>query len=49
MGAMLMVGGVCSLLLPETLNAHLPQTLEDAEQTKLDFFACCVPPQREPV
>ncbi|XP_066250645.1 beta-alanine transporter isoform X2 [Euwallacea similis] len=46
MGALLVIGGACSLLLPETLNEHLPQTLDDAEKTKLDFCACCVPPRR---
>lgn len=37
MGAMLIMGGACSLLLPETLNRHLPETLEDAEQMGLSF------------
>lgn len=46
MGTMLVIGGACSLLLPETLNKHLPQTLEDAEEAGLDFFACCPTPQR---
>ncbi|KAJ8978569.1 hypothetical protein NQ317_012093 [Molorchus minor] len=45
MGVMLVIGGSCSLLLPETLNQHLPQTLQDAEKTGLDCFACCNPPQ----
>lgn len=47
MGALLVVGGMFSLLLPETLNEHLPQTLEDAENTKLDCFVCCVPPTKD--
>ncbi|XP_063925688.1 beta-alanine transporter [Zophobas morio] len=45
MGTMLVMGGACSLLLPETLNQHLPQTLQDAEKAGLDCFACCTPPQ----
>ncbi|RZC37846.1 organic cation transporter protein, partial [Asbolus verrucosus] len=45
MGTMLVMGGACSLLLPETLNQHLPQTQQDAEKAGLDCFACCTPPQ----
>lgn len=41
MGIMLMFGGLCSLLLPETLKQHLPQTLEDGEKTKVNFSILC--------
>ncbi|CAG9854103.1 unnamed protein product [Phyllotreta striolata] len=46
MGAMLIMGGVSSLLLPETLHQHLPQTLEDAENSSLDCSAFCNPPRK---
>lgn len=46
MGTMLIMGGTSSLLLPETLNQHLPQTLQDAEKAPLDCFAFCEPPPR---
>lgn len=45
MGVMLITGGFCSLFLPETMKEHLPQTLQDSENTKLDCFACCRSPE----
>jgi len=31
LGCIVLVAGIVSLLLPETLGSHMPQTLEDAE------------------
>lgn len=42
MGGMLVVGGAFSLLLPETLDQHLPETLQDGEKTKVDCSRWCL-------
>ncbi|XP_034650601.1 beta-alanine transporter [Drosophila subobscura] len=41
MGALLIVGGFASLLLPETRNRNLPQTLEEGEAVPLSVLLCC--------
>ncbi|XP_068227579.1 beta-alanine transporter isoform X2 [Palaemon carinicauda] len=46
MGILLNLGGLFSLMLPETLHQHLPQTLEEGEEfgknlTMSDYCTCC--------
>lgn len=41
MGALLILGGFASLLLPETRNRNLPQTLDEGEAVPLSFLLCC--------
>lgn len=49
MGVLLVTGGVVSLLLPETLHQHLPQTLEDGEKMGIDLGVCCQPPSKHDI
>ena len=37
MGAVSVLGGLCSLRLPETLHQRLPQTVEEGEEFGKDF------------
>ncbi|XP_023223332.1 carcinine transporter-like [Centruroides sculpturatus] len=41
-GILSLIGGVLILLLPETLNSHLPQTVEESEKygKKFKFLSC---------
>ncbi|KAH8389930.1 hypothetical protein KR200_004057 [Drosophila serrata] len=41
MGTLLILGGFASLLLPETRNRNLPQTLDEGEAVPLSFLHCC--------
>jgi hypothetical protein len=48
-GAIAVVSGLFALVLPETLNQPMPQTLEDGEkfgQGDTVFNVCCVRSQR---
>jgi len=50
MGALLTVGGMFSLLLPETLHQSLPNTIEDGEEFGKDWgwrnCFTCRPPKK---
>lgn len=44
MGFLLVMGGMCSLLLPETLGQTLPQSLADGEKVGIGCQSCCILP-----
>ena len=39
MGSLSVMGGIAALFLPETLNKHLPNTLEEGEE--FGVMSCC--------
>ena len=46
-GIMAFIGGMLTLLLPETLNKELPETIEDREKFASQGNICCSPKQNE--
>ena len=46
-GIMAFIGGMLTLLLPETLNKELPETIEDGEKFASQGNICCSPKQNE--